>query len=353
MTTLTTVWSTVNKQRGNHNAAGTSHDRGHCSCIVVTTIRSADGSPHFLAFWPPPSVPGHRWSGSAGHAAATAGEHRSTQIQQPPGAKRLNEVAAPMVGEFLLGTEGAWSGASFYKNQWEDCNNVGLPTQTCTAAAGSPSTNKTYQVAAGDVGHTLVFLVTAFSSPGSGTTLGSTASGVVAFGAPLDRLAPVVSGVTQDGQMLSVTSGTWDTGGTNSPPAFGYQWRRCDGAGLNCGKALPGPAGQLAAICPHRRRPRAHPGGLRHRHQHMAGRLRVRLDALTHVTTTVVTPGNTAAPTISGDAQSGKTLTEAHGGWIPKKPASFTYQWQEVRCLRRQLLVDCGRYRTDLCDDQC
>ena len=173
------------------------------------------------------------------------------QIQQPPGAKRQNEVAAPMVGEYLLGNKGTWTGANYYKVQWEDCDSVPAvppapPTMNCTTAAGTPSTNTTYQVAAGDVGHMLVFLVTAFSSPGSSTPVSSAASGVVAFGAPLNRLAPVISGVTQDGQTLSVTSGTWDTGGTNSPPTFAYQWQRCDGAGLNCGQGSPHPAGHLA-----------------------------------------------------------------------------------------------------------
>lgn len=249
------------------------------------------------------------------------------QIQQPPGAKRPNEVAAPMVGEYLLGIKGKWTGASYTKVQWEDCDNVGLPTQTCTAAAGSPSTNTTYQVAAGDVGHSLIFLETAYSSPGSSTPAGSAASGVVNFGAPLNRLAPVISGVTQDGQTLSVTSGTWDTGGTNSPPAFGYQWRRCDGAGLNCGQALPIPPsssptyaltdGDLGHILvAYVTATSTWPGGSASDSTH------------SHLTTTVVTPGNTAAPTISGSAQAGSKLTESHGSWIPKSPASYTYQWQ-------------------------
>ena len=137
------------------------------------------------------------------------------QIQQPPGAKRQNEVATPMVGEYLLGNKGTWNGASYYKVQWEDCDSVAAvppapPTMNCTAAAGTPSTNTTYKVAAGDVGHMLVFLVTAFSSPGSSTPVSSAPSGAVAFGAPLNRLAPMISGVTQDGQTLSVTSGTWE-----------------------------------------------------------------------------------------------------------------------------------------------
>ncbi|MGZ4295520.1 MAG: hypothetical protein ACXVVK_00530 [Solirubrobacteraceae bacterium] len=243
------------------------------------------------------------------------------QIQQPPGAQRQNEVAAPQVGEYLLGNKGTWSGASYYKVQWEDCDNVGLPTQTCTAAAGSPSTNTTYQVAQGDVGHALVFLVTATSSPGSSTALASAPSGVVANGVPLNRVGPVISGNTQDGQTLSVTSGTWDG---SLPMTFGYQWRRCDGAGLNCGQALPAPPG---------------PSGTRPLTDADLGHTLVAYVTATnaagsasthsHTTTTVVTPGNTGAPTISGDAQSGKTLTESHGGWIPKNPSGYVYQWQE------------------------
>ena len=232
-----------------------------------------------------------------------------------------------MVGEFLLGNKGTWTGASYYKVQWEDCDNVGLPSQTCNPAAGSPSTNTTYQVAAGDVPHTLVFLVTAFASPGSSTALSSAPSGVVAFGAPLDRLAPTISGLTQDGQTLIVNPGTWDTGGTNSPPAFTYQWRRCDGAGLNCGKLLAPPStspnylladGDLghvmvAFVTATSTWP---PNGSASDSTH------------SHLTTSFVTPGNTAAPTISGTAQAGSKLTESHGSWIPKTPASYTYQWQ-------------------------
>jgi Subtilase family len=40
-------------------------------------------------------------------------------------------------------------------------------------------------------------------------------------------------------------------------------------------------------------------------------------------------PANEAAPTITGTAQHGQTLTEAHGSWT-NEPSSFTYQW--LRC---------------------
>ncbi|HEY5430932.1 MAG TPA: hypothetical protein VIK04_17585, partial [Solirubrobacteraceae bacterium] len=83
------------------------------------------------------------------------------QIQAPPTAPPT-EVTTPMVGEYLLGNKGTWTGATYYKVQWEDCGPAGAAP--CTAISGAIDT--TYKVAQGDVGSTLVFLVTAYSSPG-------------------------------------------------------------------------------------------------------------------------------------------------------------------------------------------
>jgi hypothetical protein len=239
-------------------------------------------------------------------------------MQSPPPPTSQSEVTNPQVGRAILGVKGTWTGASFFKVQWEDCD---ATATVCSPAAGTPSTNTTYKIDQGDVGHYLVFMVTATSSPGSSASASSAPSGLVANGPPLDRLAPTISGLTQDGQTLTSTSGNWD--GT-LPITYAYQWRRCDGAGLNCGQTFPGtpsnsPTYTLQDI------------DLGHilvayvTATNVAGPTSVH----SHTTTTVVTPGNTGVPTITGAAQEGKTLTEAHGGWIPKKPASFTYQWQD------------------------
>jgi hypothetical protein len=61
-------------------------------------------------------------------------------------------------------------------------------------------------------------------------------------------LRPVVSGVAQEGQVLSVTNGSW----TNSPTAFSYQWQRNSGAWANItgatGQTYPQVAGDVGAL---------------------------------------------------------------------------------------------------------
>lgn len=248
-------------------------------------------------------------------------------MMPPPPPTPQNEVTSPQVGRTILGNKGAWQNPSptFYKTQWMDCD---ATATVCTPAAGSPNTNTTYKIAQGDVTHYLVFQVIA-----NGTASANSApSGLVNNGTPLDRVAPTLTGMTLDGQTLTLTSGTWD--GTNMAGdqiSYSYQWRRCDGAGLNCSKAFtgpPGPAGPSPTLL--NSGYTLQDADLGHI---MVGYVTATnnegaVSVHSHTTSTVVTPGNTSAPTISGDAQAGQKLTESHGSWIPKNPASYTYQWQ-------------------------
>jgi Ig domain of plant-specific actin-binding protein len=47
---------------------------------------------------------------------------------------------------------------------------------------------------------------------------------------PVNTTPPTVSGASQVGQMLVVTSGAW----SNEPTTFAYAWQRCDATGENC-----------------------------------------------------------------------------------------------------------------------
>lgn len=232
----------------------------------------------------------------------------------PPGGAS-NEITNPSVGRYFQSNDGTWTPTPAYvKRQWVWCD-----TTPVTPIPGA--INTTYQVAQTDVGHTLCFTVAAYSGPGSSTTASSAPTGVVAGGTPIDRTRPTVTGVTQDGQTLTTSPGTWD--GTQ-PITYTYQYRRCDGAGLNCGAAFPVPASSSPTYV-------LQDADLGHTMiayvtaTNSAGSTSVHSSA----TTTVVTPANTAAPTIGGTAQEGKTLTESHGSWIPKSPSGYSYQWQD------------------------
>jgi hypothetical protein len=48
-------------------------------------------------------------------------------------------------------------------------------------------------------------------------------------GAPVNTVAPAISGSPQNGQTLTVTTGSW-----SSATTFGYQWQRCDSTGAGC-----------------------------------------------------------------------------------------------------------------------
>jgi hypothetical protein len=244
-------------------------------------------------------------------------------MKSPPPPTPQDEVTNPQVGRTILGDKGTWTGASTYNYQWLDC--VDSAETTCTPA-GAPSTNTTYKIAQGDVGKFLALQVTANGS-GSSTTANSAPSGAaVKNGTPLNRTAPAVTGLTQDGKTLTASPGTWD--GT-APITYTYQWRRCDTAGKNCGASVTGAPStsntytltdpdlnHTMSVVVTATNPATAP-------------TTPAVPAVTQgsfATATVVTPGNTAAPTISGTPQQGNTLTAAHGSWVPGS-STLADQW--------------------------
>jgi hypothetical protein len=139
---------------------------------------------------------------------------------------------------------------------------------------------------------------------------------------PRNASLPIISGTPEVGSTFFASPGSWH--GT-TPMSFAYQWIRCTAQVSDCGPI----------------------GGATHSSYQLtsADRGRKLIVSVTATnsagssaaqsrTSPVVRarsgPANTAAPSISGAAQVGATLTASPGSWSGTQPISFAYQWS--RC---------------------
>jgi hypothetical protein len=212
-------------------------------------------------------------------------------------------------------SQGAWSNhPTSIADQWQDCDSAGA---NCANIAGA--TGSSYTLAASDMGHTIRVSETASNAGGSGGPVSSQATSPVLPAAPGNATPPSVSGVAQQGRLLSATQGVW----SNTPTTVSEQWQDCDSAGNNCANIV-GATGSsytlAAADVGHTIRvaeTAANAGG--------AGG-----PVSSEVTGVVVPlpPGNTGLPAVSGTAQQGQPLTVTQGTWS-NHPSSISDQWQD------------------------
>jgi hypothetical protein len=129
-------------------------------------------------------------------------------------------------GQTLTAAPGTWSGTArlSFAYQWQSCDQTGA---NCVDVAGA--TASTYQLGPGDVGTTLVVVLTAAHGAGSVSAV-SPPSGVIAE-PPANVSAPVLDGSAVVVETLSADEGSWS--GT-APFTYSYQWEDCDGSGANC-----------------------------------------------------------------------------------------------------------------------
>lgn len=91
----------------------------------------------------------------------------------------------------------------------------------CSDIAGA--TDSSYIPVAADLGHRLRVRVTATNGDGSSTASSAPTAAVVAATIPAASSAPSISGISEQGQTLTATTGAW----TSAPSSYSYQWRRC------------------------------------------------------------------------------------------------------------------------------
>jgi hypothetical protein len=156
-----------------------------------------------------------------------------------PSPSVLGPTAPPQQGQTLTAVHGGWSPSpttipTTFTDVWERCL-AGVCSQT-------GSTGPTYLVGPADVGHTIEFVESAANAGGpSASTETSTATAAVLPLPPGNLAAPTIAGTAQQGQVLTVTPGTW----ANNPTSIAEQWEEC--TTLVC-TAIPGQSGTSYAV---------------------------------------------------------------------------------------------------------
>ena len=237
-------------------------------------------------------------------AASPPANISSPSISGPPGENQV-----------LNASTGTWSGSpTGYTYQWRRCDSSGA---SCVDIGGASAAS--YTLTSTDVGSTIRVSVTASNRAGSATA--SSAQTAIIVSAPANTTLPAISGAAQDGEALTVTNGTW----TNSPTSFAYQWRRCDSSGTGCVDITNAQSATYTIA--------SADVGATIRAVVTASNVGGSTSATSPPTAVVagVAPTMSAAPTISGVYEEGRTLSATNGTWSGTTPMAYAYSWQ--RCV--------------------
>jgi hypothetical protein len=175
------------------------------------------------------------------------------------------------------------------------------------------SIRRSLALGGGALAAAMLALLALLVAPGSAST---------SVAAPTNTVPPSIAGPTAVGGVLTASTGTWSG---DTPIAFRFQWRACDGNGADCAEAA-GATGQTYAI----------PAGAVGRTLRVAvtgsnsAGAGTALSAPTAAIEAATAPVNTAPPSISGTARQGETLTTSNGSWTGSPPPAFRYGW--LRC---------------------
>ncbi len=227
--------------------------------------------------------------------------------QAPPTISGLAQEARTLSAE-----PGTWSGSpTGYRYQWRRCGIV----PPCVDIAGA--TDPDYTVVIADTNSQLQVRVVAQNPGGDSDPIDTALTAQVSRAPTLNQSPPTISGTAQEGQTLFAATGTW----TNFPTGYRYQWFTCDAAGTDC----PDIAGATQPSYV----PRAADVGLDIGVEVIASTQSgdgPPADADLVGPVLGPSPSNLTAPTLSGSAQAGQTLTAGAGTWSGS-PTAFAYAW--------------------------
>ena len=150
--------------------------------------------------------------------------------------------------------------------------------------------------------------------------VGASGTIVVDPTAPANTVAPSITGTATAGQTLTAGVGTWSG---SAPINYSYQWQDCNSSGTGCTNI----SGATASTYTLQNTDIGDTVTVAVKATNSSG------NATASATPTgviqAIPPSNTAAPTITGTAKAGQTLTASTGTWAGSTPITYSYQWQD------------------------
>ena len=228
------------------------------------------------------------------------------------------------VGQTLSATKGSWSGSPAPKltYQWLSCTN-NSSTDSCTDIAGAKSTTLRLLVAQAGL-----YLRVRENATNTIATTSTYSIPTAAIGSP-----PIASGtLTQSGtasvgSTLTLTDGlTWVGYPT---PSVSTQWYRCTARVSAQSKIVPTTCSSISGATSSSYQLTSNDAGKFITTARIANLTTGPVYAIAPSTTTAIgqAPTNSAAPTVSGTAAVGQTLSATTGTWSGSPAPKLTYQW--------------------------
>jgi hypothetical protein len=253
-------------------------------------------------------------SNAVGTASSTSSASKPVTAGAPVSLQAPAIAGGLQEGQTLAASTGEWAGTAplSYSYQWLRCSLV----LGCSEIAGATSARYTAGVA--DLLSKLAVVVTAANAQGSATATSAETSPILGI-LPANTALPSISGLLQDGQLLSVLPGSWSG---SEPITYSYEWTLCNALGSAC-ETISGATGPSLKLDP----------------SEIGKTLAVVVTATNAAGSTSATrslsgliaallPANTSLPTIAGTLKLNQLLSATSGSWSGSEPISYAYQWQ-------------------------